>query len=127
MFIVEKTLILCRFQGFIREYVPVFLAGKMYRIKKFKRGAKKIVFRRLSAYNIHSGLLLYFVEVMNISNKHYRDMQRAIDHLNQKEKMDNALTKLELARLEKQKDGSERSIADNIGRIIGHFIFNSGK
>lgn len=64
---------------------------------------------------------------MNISNKHYRDMQRTVDYLNQKEKMDNVLTNLELARLEKLKDGSERSIADNIGRIIGHFLFNSGK
>lgn len=64
---------------------------------------------------------------MNISNKHYREMQRTVEHLKQKEKMDNALTKLELARLEKEKDGAERSIADNIGRIIGHFIFNIGK
>lgn len=43
---------------------------------------------------------------MNISNKHYRDMQKMVNYSNKKEKMDNALTKLELARLEKQKDGS---------------------
>lgn len=29
------------FQGFLRKYVPVFLAGKnVYNLEKFKRGAK---------------------------------------------------------------------------------------
>lgn len=41
MFAGEDTLSLHRLASFFREYVPVFLAGKnVYRIKKFKRGAK---------------------------------------------------------------------------------------
>lgn len=64
---------------------------------------------------------------MNISNKHYRDMQRTLDYLKQEENVDNAYTKLELARLEKQKDGFERNIADSIGRILGHLLFHRGK
>ena len=64
---------------------------------------------------------------MDISNKHYRDTQRMVDYLNQESKKNDALTQLELARIEKEKDGSKRSIADNIGRIFGHFLFNGGK
>ena len=38
------------FQGFFRKYVPVFLTGKnVYRIKKFKRGAKKTEQQKLYA------------------------------------------------------------------------------
>ena len=41
MLAVEETLSLCGLAGFYSKYVPVFLAGKnVYRIKKFKRGAK---------------------------------------------------------------------------------------
>lgn len=39
---IEETLILCRFEGFIREYVPVFLAGKKYIKPRFLRGVIKI-------------------------------------------------------------------------------------
>ncbi|MCI5503351.1 MAG: recombinase family protein [Eubacterium sp.] len=41
LFAIEETLSLCGLTGFFEEYEPVFLAGKnVYRIKKFKRGAK---------------------------------------------------------------------------------------
>ena len=41
MLAVEETLILCGLTGFFKDYVPVFLAGKIvYKIEKFKRGAK---------------------------------------------------------------------------------------
>lgn len=64
---------------------------------------------------------------MDIGNKHYRDVERAIENLEQKENLSNAETKLKLEELEFQKDGSVRSIADYIGKIIGHFIFISRK
>jgi len=38
---VEETLILCGFEGFHEEYVPVFLAGKnVYRTLIFQEGVK---------------------------------------------------------------------------------------
>ena len=38
---IAKSLSLSGFQGFFREYVPVFLAGKnVYRTQNFKRGVK---------------------------------------------------------------------------------------
>lgn len=41
MLAVEETLSLCGLAGFFEEYVPVYLVGKnVYRVKKFKRGAK---------------------------------------------------------------------------------------
>lgn len=39
----EETLSLCGLAGFFREYVPVFLAGKMYIESRNLRGVQKFV------------------------------------------------------------------------------------
>ncbi len=64
---------------------------------------------------------------MDINNKHFKNMKQEIDNLNKKEKMNNEKTRLELLRLEKQRDISEKSIADSVGRILGYFAFNGRK
>lgn len=40
---VEETLSLCGLTGFFREYVPVFLVGKMYIENRNLRGVQKFV------------------------------------------------------------------------------------
>ncbi|MCI7503983.1 MAG: hypothetical protein MSA76_10105 [Clostridium sp.] len=62
---------------------------------------------------------------MNISNKNYRNVQKAIFQSKEEIRTNDALTAQILARLEKQRDGSKRSIADNIGRILGYILFKS--
>ena len=38
----KETLILCGFEGFFKEYVPVFLTGKMYIAAGFSRIAAEV-------------------------------------------------------------------------------------
>jgi hypothetical protein len=60
---------------------------------------------------------------MNISNKNHREIQKAIASFERIQELDNKVTQLKLLDLEKERDISIRTIADQAGKLLGHILF----
>lgn len=62
---------------------------------------------------------------MNISNKHYKEAQKIVENLNKEKNINDAMTRLQLVKLEQKSDGSIRELADSVGKLVGHLFFRS--